>query len=384
MSNRHPSTAAVQAGRPAPLPGQPVVTPVHREVIYEFSSAAEFAEVMSDRRRGYLYSRIRDPNTDELAAVVAELEHAEAAHCLASGMAAVSASLDLMAPPGTPVVAARQLYGQTYSMLRARRDTVLVDASDTPAFERAIEGAGLVYLETLANPHLAVPDLPRLTAAARVAGARVVVDNTIATPLGCRPLEHGADLVVHSATKFLNGHSDALAGVVAGSSELIEEIARRSLDTGAVLSPDVAWLVRRGVRTLHLRLERASANAAAMARFLEGHPRVAGVRYPGLPSDPFHEVASRVLDGFGGLVTFEVDGGRASGEAVMDRCRVALRATSLGGVETTISHPASTSHRQLSGEELRAAGISEGFLRLSVGIEDAGDLIADLEQALGA
>jgi cystathionine beta-lyase/cystathionine gamma-synthase len=339
---------------------------------------------MADRRRGYLYSRIRDPNTDELAAVVAELEGAEAAHCLASGMAAVSAALDLLGPPGTRVVAARQLYGQTYSMLRARGDTTLVDAADTPAFERAIDGAGLVYLETLANPHLAVPDLPRLAAAARAAGARVVVDNTIATPLGCRPLEHGADLVLHSATKFLNGHSDALAGVVAGGSDLIEEIARRSLDTGAVLSPDVAWLVRRGVRTLHLRVERASANAAALAGFLTGHPRVAAVRYPGLPSDPFHEVASRVLDGFGGLVTFEVGGGRAAGEALMDRCRVALRATSLGGVETTISHPASTSHRQMSAEELTAAGISEGFLRLSVGIEDARDLIADLEQALGA
>ncbi|MGN6379133.1 MAG: trans-sulfuration enzyme family protein, partial [Gaiellales bacterium] len=351
MTPRHRATAAVHAGRPTSLPGVPVVTPVHREVIYEFESAAEFAEVMADSRRGYLYSRIRNPTTDELAAVVAELEGAEAAHCLASGMAAVSAALDLLAPPGTRVVAARQLYGQTYSLLRSRGDTVLVDVADSEGFEQAMQGAGLVYLETLSNPHLTVPDLPRLAAAAHAAGARVVVDNTIATPLGCRPLELGADLVLHSATKFLNGHADALAGVVAGPAELIEEIARRSLDTGAVLAPDVAWLVRRGVKTLPVRLERSTANATAVAGFLAAHPRVAGVRYPGLASDPFHEVASRVLDGCGGLVTFEVAGGRAAGEAVMDRCRIALRATSLGGVETTISHPASTSHRQLSSQE---------------------------------
>lgn len=382
MSDRRPATTAVQAGRPKRLAGEPVVTPVHREVIFEFASAAEFAEVMADSRRGYLYSRIRSPNVDELAAVVAELEGAQAAHCFASGMAAITAALDLLAPAGTRVVAARQLYGQTYSMLRSRGDTALVDVADAAGFEGALEDAGVLYLETLSNPHLTVPDLPRLIDLAHAAGARVIVDNTIATPLGCTPLRFGADLVVHSATKFLNGHADALAGIVAGPAELIEQIARRALDTGATLAPDVAWLVRRGIKTLHLRLERSSQNAAAIAAFLAGHPRVAGVRYPGLASDPFHEVAARVLTGFGGLVTFEAEGGRAAGEQVMDRCRLALRATSLGGVETTISHPASTSHRQLSADELRQAGISEGFLRLSVGVEDAADLIGDLEQAL--
>jgi cystathionine beta-lyase/cystathionine gamma-synthase len=382
MTDRRPATAAVQAGRPARLAGEPVVTPVHREVIYEFESAAQFAEVMADSRRGYLYSRIRNPNTDELAAAVAELEGAEDAHCFASGMAAVTAALDLLAPPGTRVVAPRQLYGQTYSLLRARGDTAFVDVADVDGFERALNGGGLLYLESEANPHLAVPDLPRLAQLGRAAGARVVVDNTIPTPLGCTPLAHGADLVLHSATKFLNGHADALAGVVAGPAELVRPVAERSLDTGSTLSPDVAWLVRRGMKTLHLRVERCAANAAALAEFLAGHPRVAGVRYPGLASDPFHAVASRVLRGFGGLVTFEVNGGRAAGERVMDRCRVALRATSLGGVETTISHPASTSHRQLNAQELAAAGISEGFLRLSVGIEDAEDLIADFRRAL--
>jgi cystathionine beta-lyase/cystathionine gamma-synthase len=382
MTERRPATAAVQAGRPVRLPGEPVVTPVHREVIYEFGSAAEFAAVMEDSRRGYLYSRIRNPNTDELAAAVAELEGAEDAHCFASGMAAITAALDLLAPAGARVVAARQLYGQTYALLRARGDATLVDVTDVDGFERALDGAALLYLESVANPHLAVPDLPRLAALAHAAGARVLVDNTIPTPLGCTPLAHGADLVVHSATKFLNGHADALAGIVAGPAELVQPIAVRALDTGATLAPDVAWLVRRGLKTLHLRVERCAANAAALAEFLAGHEAVAAVRYPGLASDPFHAVAGRVLHGFGGLVTFEVHGGREAGERVMDRCGVALRATSLGGVETTISHPASTSHRQLSAEELAAAGISEGFLRLSVGVEDIEDLVADFAQAL--
>ena len=217
---------------------------------------------------------------------------------------------------------------------------------------------------------------------AHAAGARVLVDNTVATPLGCRPLDLGADLVAHSATKYLNGHSDALAGILAGSAELIAEVARRALDTGATMAPDTAWLVRRGVRTLHLRLERSAQNAAAVAAFLAAHPRVATVRYPGLASDPQHRVASRVLRSYGGMVTFDVDGGRQAAEAAMDGCRLILRATSLGGVESTISHPASTSHRQLSPVELRIAGISAGSLRLSVGIEHQDDLIADLDRAL--
>lgn len=379
---RGQATGAVHGGR-SPWPaGAPVVTPVHRETIYEFTTAAEFAEVMADAGRGYLYSRIRNPNTDELAGVVAELEGADAAHCFASGMAAVSACVDLLAPHGVRVVATRQLYGQSYSLLRSRGDTAFVDVRDHDSIAAALDGAGLLYVETVANPHLAVADIPALAAAAHAAGARMVVDNTIATPLGCRPLELGADLVLHSATKFMNGHSDVLAGVVAGPAELVSGIARRALDTGATLGPDAAWLVRRGLKTMHLRIERSSANAAVLAGVLAGHPRVSAVRYPGLDGDPFHEVATRVLALPGGLVAFEAAGGRSDADRIMDRCRLILRATSLGGVETTISHPASTSHRQLSADELRSAGLSEGFLRLSVGIEDVADVAADLLTAL--
>jgi cystathionine beta-lyase/cystathionine gamma-synthase len=379
---RDAATAAIHAGRLPALAGVPVIPPVHRSVIYEFVDADEFGRVMEDAGQGYLYTRIRNPSTDELAAVVAELEGAEAGLCFASGMGALSAAVAELAPPGAGLVAATQIYGQTHHMAATRPDGRLVDIGDMDALRRAAEGAALVVCETVSNPSLAVADIPAVAEVAHAAGARVVVDNTIATPIGCRPLEHGADLVFHSATKYLNGHSDVLAGVAAGPAELIGRLAERSLELGATLAPDSAWLVRRGVRTLHLRVERAAANAMAIATFLEGHPRVRRVMYPGLPSHPSHDVARRILRSFGGLMSFEVEGGRPGGEAVMDRVELCLRATSLGGLETCISHPASTSHRQLSAAELADAGIAEGDLRLTVGCEHVDDLIADLEQAL--
>jgi methionine-gamma-lyase len=379
---RAAATAAIHAGRLPALLGVPVIGPVHRSVIHEFTDAEEFGAVMEDAGKGYLYTRIRNPSTDELAAVVAELEGAEAGLCFASGMAALSAAVAELAPPGAGMVAATRIYGQTHHMASARPDGRLVDIADLEAVRAAVQGAAVIVCETVSNPHLAVADLPAIAEIAHAAGASLIVDNTIATPIGCRPLEHGADLVFHSATKYLNGHSDVLAGVAAGPAELIARLAERSLELGATLAPDSAWLVRRGIRTLHLRVERASANAAAVAEFLESHPRVRRVQYPGLPSHTSHDVARRILHGYGGLLTFEVAGGRPAGEEVMNRVELCLRATSLGGVETCISHPASTSHRQLSADELREAGIAEGDLRLTVGCEDVADLLADLEQAL--
>ena len=217
-------------------------------------------------------------------------------------------------------------------------------------------GAALVVVETLSNPNLAVADLPAICEVAHAAGARVLVDNTVATPVNCRPLEWGADMVMHSATKYLNGHSDVLAGVAAGPEALMSEVRTSALELGATLSPDSAWLVRRGIRTLHLRVERAGQNAMRIAEFLEAHPRVIRVVYPGLASHPAYDVARRILDGYGAMLAFEVEGGRPAGEAVMDRVRLCVRATSLGGVETCVSHPASTSHRQLTEAELDGAG----------------------------
>jgi methionine-gamma-lyase len=382
VTERRIGTAAVHGGRVPSLPGVPVVAPVHRSVIYEFDSAAQFGEIMDDASRGYLYTRIRNPSTDELAAAVAELEGAESAHCFASGMGALTAAVAVLAPPGAGVVAAKQIYGQTHHMVSSRPDGVLVDVADLDGLRDAAKGAALVVVETLSNPNLAVADLPAVCEAAHAGGARVLVDNTVATPINCRPLEWGADMVMHSATKYLNGHSDVLAGVTAGSEELMAQVRTLELELGATLAPDSAWLVRRGIRTLHLRVERACQNAMRIAEFLEGHPRVTRVVYPGLASHPAHDVARRILDGFGAMLAFEVDGGRAAGEAVMDGVELCLRATSLGGTETCVSHPASTSHRQLSAAELGAAGIRPGDLRLTVGIEDADDLIEDLDQAL--
>lgn len=382
MTARRIGTTAVHAGRVPHLPGVPVVGPVHRSVIYEFESAAQFGEIMDDERRGYLYSRIRNPTTDELAAAVAELEGAEAALCFASGMGALSAAVAVLAPPGAGVVAAKQIYGQTHTLVGSRPDGTHVDIADLDGLREAVAGRALVVVETLSNPNLAVADLPAICEIAHAAGARVLVDNTVATPVNCRPLEWGADMVMHSATKYLNGHSDVLAGVPAGPAALIAQVHTASLELGATLSPDSAWLVRRGIRTLHLRVERACQNALRVAEFLESHARVSRVVYPGLPSHPAHDVARRILDGFGGMLAFEVEGGRPAGEAVMDGVKLCLRATSLGGVETCVSHPASTSHRQLSAEELEQAGIRPGDLRLTVGIEDADDLIEDLDQAL--
>ena len=348
-----------------------MVTPVHREAMTEFATAADFTDVMADSRRGYLYSRIRNPNSDELAAAVAELEGAEAAHCFASGMAAIVAALDLLAPAGTRVVAPRQLYGQTYALLRRRGDSTFCDITDLDAIARALDGAGLLYVETIANPQIDVADLPALAALAKRAGAAMLVDNTVATPLGCRPLEHGADLVAHSATKYLNGHSDALAGVVAGNTELMAQIATRALDTGAT------HLARHrlpgAARDAHAR---PAAGAGLSQRAHDrAHARPPSQRHPGalpgLRHDRAHEVSLRVLNSHGALVAFDVNGGEREADATMDACRLCLRATSLGGVETTISHPASTSHRQLDEAELAAAGLTPGTLRLSVGIEDA-------------
>jgi methionine-gamma-lyase len=256
-------------------------------------------------------------------------------------------------------------------------EIVYLDVTDPVAWERP---ARVRYAETMANPGFPLADLSAL---AKTKGdGLLIVDNTFASPILCRPLEHGADLVCESATKYLNGHHDVMAGVVAGSRGRVAAARAHQVEVGSVLDPFPAFLVRRGLKTLALRLERAGENSLAVARFLEGHPRVARVLFAGLESYPQHELARRQLDGFGGMLAFELEGGREAGERFMDALELCGRATSLGGVDTVLHHPASTSHRQYSPEQLAAAGVSPGLLRLSVGCEDAGDIVADLDQAL--
>ncbi len=384
MSKRHGglSTRAIHGGEIPAAPGEPLVAPVVASTTFAFETAADFGRVAGEEEYGFFYSRLRNPTVEDVNAVVAGLEGAEAAQAFSSGMAAIAASLFSTLSAGDTLLCARQLYGTTYALVEGhvRRlgvEVVYVDARDVSAWERP---AAVRYVETMANPGFPVADLAGL--AATKGGGLLVVDNTFASPALCRPLEHGADLVCESATKYLNGHHDVTAGVVAGRGDLVERARRFQHDTGAVLDPFPAFLLRRGLKTLPLRMERHSANALVLARLLEGHPKVERVLYAGLESYPQRELARRQLDGPGGMLAFEVRGGRAAGERLMDGLELAARATSLGGVDTVVHHPASTSHRQLDAGQLVAAGISEGLLRVSVGCEDADDLVADFERAL--
>jgi methionine-gamma-lyase len=387
MAEPGPSTRSIHAGGVA---GEDVVPPLRRSVITRFATAERFGAVMAGDEEGYLYGRISSPTVHETAAAIAELEGAERCELTASGMAAVHAAMVTLVPNGGRLVVALQTYGNSISLFRdflgprLGVDVRVVDVTDLEALRAACaDGADAIYCETIANPGSTVADLDAIGELARAAGARLVVDSTLATPLLCRPLEHGAHLVVHSATKFLNGHHDVLAGAVCGSADDLARVRAFLIDTGGVAEPDTAWLLRRGMRTLALRMERQCANALAIATWLEGRDDVVGVPYPGLASHPQHALASRLLDGgYGGVLAFEVAGGRAGGEAVMNGTRLIDRSTSLGGIVSGISHPASTSHRQLSEAELAAAGVPPGLLRLAVGAEDAGDLIADLAAAL--
>jgi methionine-gamma-lyase len=376
------STRAIH-GRPAEdAPGDPVVQPIVTSSTYSFDDAATFSRVMSEEEYGFLYSRLRNPTVEDLNRVVADLEGAEAAQTFASGMAAISASLMTSLQPGDTLLCAKQLYGATYAFAEQRLkplgvEVVHIDVTDHTAWDRP---ARVRYVETMSNPGLPVADI-RAIAETKGDGL-LIVDNTFASPLLCRPLELGADIVCESATKYLNGHHDVTAGVLAGSVETVERARAWVIDTGAVLDAFPAYLLRRGLKTLSLRMERHSENALAVARFLEAHEQVERVYFAGLESYPQYELAQRQLSAPGGMVAVELRGGRTAGESVMDRLELASRATSLGGVDTVVSHPASTSHRQFTDEQLAAAGITPGLLRVSVGCEDADDIVADFGNAL--
>ncbi|MEA2505676.1 MAG: hypothetical protein QOH48_294 [Actinomycetota bacterium] len=303
-------------------------------------------------------------------------------------MGATSAIFLGLCRAGDRVVAARQLYGGTHSLLahilpRYGIEAALVDVDDFEGIDRSLEGAKLLYCEIIGNPRITVADLPRL---AEIAGAHrvpLIVDNTFASPILCRPIEHGADISVHSATKFLGGHHDLLAGIVCGPPALLEPIADLARELGPVLSPFNAWLTLRGLATLQLRVERSCATALRIAELLESHPRVNAVDYPGLPSNPSHGLAHALLGGRGGgTLGFDVSGGIEGAANFQGRLSLIKRAASLGGTHSLIVHAASITHTQLTPQELEAAGITPGFCRLSVGLEDPEDLIADLTQAL--
>src|SRR5215469_2086726 len=393
------NTRAVHLPPPPETAQRPVATPIYRTATFEFSSAQEYAAVIGEQMPGYTYSRIDNPTVDAFARAVAALEGANlprwpAAQAFASGMAAISGVFLAFARAGGHVVASTALYGGTYSLLRnvmARFgvETDFVDISDLGAVRAVTRPATrIIYAETIANPTTAIADLRKLADIAHDRGALLVVDSTLAPPVICRPLEHGADLVIHSATKYIGGHSDVTGGVVTGQIELISQIRATRVDTGGSLSPDDAFLLRRGIETLPVRVRRQCSTAAMFAATLSRHPAVLRVDYPGLPVHPHHELARRLFDAgpegvrFGAIVTITPYGGREAGLAFVSKLRLAAAATSLGGTHTKVSHVASTTHRQLDDRALSAAGIDPGAVRFSIGLEDAEDLISDAFVAL--
>jgi cystathionine beta-lyase/cystathionine gamma-synthase len=366
----------------------PLAPPIVQTSTFTFASAAEMRRFLEGDDELFLYTRYANPTVRELEHVIAALEGAEAALALSSGMAAMTTAILSVVKAGDEVLGSTSLYGGTLRLLtetlpRFGVSSRLVPFEDLSRID-AVAGPNTraLVLESPTNPTLEIVDLAAAAAAAHARSLVVVVDNTFATPHLQRPLVLGADLVMHSLTKSLAGHSDLIAGALAGSRERIEAARATMKVLGGCLDPHAAFLALRGVRTLHLRVERQSANALAVALALEGHPRVRRVLYPGLPTHPGHELAARQMSAFGGVVTLVLEGGLAAAERLYDRLSLVARAASLGGVESLASIPVHTSHYGLPEEKLRAAGIDPGMVRVSMGIEDAADLVRDLERAL--
>ncbi len=386
MADLHPETRAIRAGRRGDGPSlAPVLWPTSTFVTPTVEEARRAATAPGDDR---FYSRYGNPTVSGFEELIADLEGAEAARAFSSGMGAVSAVVLGLCSAGDHIVAQRQIYAATQLLLQAvcprfGIDVTFVDGTEPGAFAAAVRPGKtmLVLAETPANPKLDIIDLDEVGA---IAGPVTVVDATFATPILQQTLSHGVDLVLHSATKGIAGHNDATLGVVAGSRELIDWIRGFAVLQGACASPYDALNAVRGLRTLPVRIERQSATALVLAQALEARTDVADVRYPGLASHPQHEVAMRQMTSGGGLVTFDVVGGLEAGSRFVEAVRVAQLATSLGGPETLVTHPASTTHVNLTPEELAANGIGPGTIRMSVGLEHPDDLLADLAQALDA
>lgn len=383
-----PSTLCVWGGEPEHGPEGATVTPIFQGVTFAHDDLDEWRAVTTGEVPGYIYSRNANPTVAVFEQKLRVLERAEAATSFCTGMAAISNTLFALLSPGDRVVTIRDTYGGTSRIFteflpRFGSDVARCPTGDHEAIEREIaRGCDVVYLESPTNPTLKILDIERLAGAAHDVGATVVVDNTFATPVNQRPLALGADLVVHSATKYLGGHSDAMGGVVAGSAEEVHRIFHFREINGASLDPHSAFLLMRGIRTLDLRVQRQNANAQRVAEFLAGHGAVEAVFYPGLADHPHHDVARRQMRGFGGVLSFSLAGGLAELRRFLGGLRLAHRAASLGSVGTLVGPPATTSHVEVSEAERAEAGITETLIRYSVGIEDADDLIADLRGAL--
>ena len=378
---------AVHSGREL-RPREPLAPPIVQTAVYVFDDLEDYDAVASGREPGHIYGRNSNHNVEWLEGAIADLEGAEDGVATGSGMAAMLLAILSLAPRPVPIVTQRDLYGVTTALLRqdfapAGYELRSVEVTDLAAVEAALAGAGLLICETISNPLCKVPDLEAVCRLAEAAGVPVLVDNTFATPAICRPLEFGAALVAHSVTKFIGGHSDLTAGAVVGAAARIRDVRARSVRMGTTLGPFEAWLALRGVRTLGVRVRRHSENALRLAGRLASLPEVARVHYPLLEGSPYETVARRHLSGGGGgMLSFDLSGGRDAVQSMMRRLRMVTFAASLGGVETTISHPELASHRGLTGAERAELGILPGTVRVSTGIEDGEDIAGDFVQAI--
>lgn len=388
MNPRNKSTNTVWAGEADLLLTGATTVPVSFGVAHGYPDVDAWLAVALGQAPGHIYARNSNPTVEAFEQKIRVLENAEDATSFATGMAAISNTLFALLAPGDRVVSVKDTYGGTNQIFVGTLphwgvDVELCDTADADAIEAAIgRGCALLYLESPTNPMLKVTPIARLAAAARRAGAMVVVDNTFATPMNQNPLALGADLVVHSATKYLGGHADAGGGALCGRRELVRRVFHHREINGASLDPMSAYLLLRGMKTLALRIERQNASAMQIARWLERHPRVVQVNYPGLESHAQHAIAAEQMRGFGGMFSFALTDGMDGVKAVLPKLRLMHRAANLGSVETVGGPPATTSHVECSPEERSALGIPEGLIRYSTGIEDADDLIADLKQAL--
>lgn len=382
-------TQSVWAGEENLFEQGAICPPVYNSVTFGYEDMEEWFAVATGQRKGHIYSRNTNPSVRVLEEKMRIMDGAEEATSFSTGMAAISNTLFAHLAPGERVVAIKDTYGGTNKIFvdflpAMNIDVCLCDTSDFEAIEREIDkGLKLLYLETPTNPTLKIIDIRRLAERAHLKGAIVVVDNTFATPINQRPILLGADIVVYSATKYLNGHSDVMGGLATGQKDLIDKVFQYREITGASLHPQSAYMIMRGMKTLELRIQRHNSNAQKIAEYLSTHEKVEAVYYPGLPDHPNHQIAAEQMEGFGGMMSFSVKGGLGGVSRLLENLKLAHKAASLGSVGTLAGPPKTTSHVELTEKQRANAGIPEGLIRYSVGIENAEDLILDLEKALG-
>lgn len=381
------ATRAIHSGEPRHGLNAAVTTPIVRTSNFNFADTAELKRFAEGKSRAYLYTRYGNPTLAAAEAKIAALENAEAAVVTASGTAAITSALLGVLQSGDEVIATRQLYGGSFCLFRDTLPRFGIRTHFVNADLKGVDGlvnakTRVLYVESPTNPTLELVDLKKTVGLARKHKLISMVDSTFGSPVLQKPLDLGFDVVLHSATKYLAGHSDIVVGAAAGSSARIAKVRETMIHLGGSLDPDAGYLLIRGLKTLHVRVHRQCQTALAVARFLERHPKIARVHYPGLESHPDHPLARRQMRGYGGMLAFEVKGGLPAARRFCDRAKIFLLAASLGGVESLIVLPIYTSHYRMSKMELAAAGVSPGMVRVSIGLEEASDLIADMKQAL--